>query len=96
MRKQVLQGTLEVQKCYSGPHARLHFHELKGVVSILQSCKPERFAAVCILEFCSTFKEAISEPNFSGQYYLYRSISFVVSNNFFFSFRKISCFFKII
>ncbi|XP_049400671.1 myosin-2-like isoform X2 [Solanum stenotomum] len=37
VRKQVLQGTLEVQKCYSGPHARRHFHELKGVVIILQS-----------------------------------------------------------
>lgn len=37
VRKQVLQGTLEVQKCYSGPNAHLHFHELKGVVIILQS-----------------------------------------------------------
>ncbi|KAL3325551.1 hypothetical protein AABB24_036670 [Solanum stoloniferum] len=37
VRKQVLQGTLEVQKCYSGPHTPRHFHELKGVVIILQS-----------------------------------------------------------
>ncbi|XP_055807191.1 myosin-2-like isoform X2 [Solanum dulcamara] len=37
VRKQVLQGTLEVQKCYSGPHTLRHFHELKGVVIMLQS-----------------------------------------------------------
>ncbi|CAN4117724.1 unnamed protein product [Withania somnifera] len=37
VRKQVLQGTFEVQKCYGGPHARRHFHELEGVVIMLQS-----------------------------------------------------------
>ncbi|XP_059301150.1 myosin-2-like isoform X2 [Lycium ferocissimum] len=37
VRKQVMQGNLEVQKCYSGHHARRHFHELEGGVIILQS-----------------------------------------------------------
>ncbi|XP_060200404.1 myosin-2-like isoform X3 [Lycium barbarum] len=37
VRKQVMQGNLEVQKCYSGHHARHHFHELEGGVIILQS-----------------------------------------------------------
>ncbi|XP_060200385.1 myosin-2-like isoform X2 [Lycium barbarum] len=37
VRKQVMLGNLEVQKCYSGHHARLHFHELEGGVIILQS-----------------------------------------------------------
>ncbi|XP_019251724.1 PREDICTED: myosin-2-like isoform X3 [Nicotiana attenuata] len=37
VRKQVLQGTLEVPKCYSGHCARCHFHELEGGVIILQS-----------------------------------------------------------
>nr|XP_016487607.1 PREDICTED: myosin-2-like isoform X2 [Nicotiana tabacum] len=37
VRKQVLQGTLEVPKCYSGHCARRHFHELEGGVIILQS-----------------------------------------------------------
>ncbi|CAN4087411.1 unnamed protein product [Withania somnifera] len=37
VRKKVLHGTLEVQMCYSGPHARRHFDELEGVVIILQS-----------------------------------------------------------
>ncbi|KAG8364986.1 hypothetical protein BUALT_Bualt18G0055600 [Buddleja alternifolia] len=37
VRKQVLQGTLEVQKCFRGRCARRYFHELKGVVVILQS-----------------------------------------------------------
>ncbi|GFQ06239.1 myosin-2 [Phtheirospermum japonicum] len=30
VRKQVLQGTLEVQKCFRGHRARRYFHELKG------------------------------------------------------------------
>ncbi|MCD7462878.1 hypothetical protein HAX54_049571 [Datura stramonium] len=37
VRSQVLQGTLEVQKCFRGYRARRHFHELKGGVIILQS-----------------------------------------------------------
>ncbi|CAN4102837.1 unnamed protein product [Withania somnifera] len=37
VRNQVLQGTLEVQKCFRGHHARRHLHELKGGVIILQS-----------------------------------------------------------
>ncbi|KAJ8534476.1 hypothetical protein K7X08_016204 [Anisodus acutangulus] len=37
VRKKVLQGTLDVQKCYSGHHVRRHFHELEGGVIILQS-----------------------------------------------------------
>ncbi|XP_009589781.1 myosin-2-like isoform X2 [Nicotiana tomentosiformis] len=37
VRKQVLQGTLEVPKCYSGHCARRHFLELEGVIIILQS-----------------------------------------------------------
>ncbi|PHT62898.1 Myosin-2 [Capsicum annuum] len=37
VRKQVLQGTLDVQKCSSGQHARRHFPELEGGVIILQS-----------------------------------------------------------
>ncbi|KAI3466158.1 hypothetical protein Pfo_022821 [Paulownia fortunei] len=37
VRKQVLQGTLEVQKCFRGHRARRDFHELKGVVVTLQS-----------------------------------------------------------
>ncbi|KAH0651438.1 hypothetical protein KY285_032160 [Solanum tuberosum] len=37
VRNQVLQGTLEVQKCFRGHRARRHFHELKGGVIILQS-----------------------------------------------------------
>ncbi|XP_015082008.1 myosin-2-like isoform X1 [Solanum pennellii] len=36
-RNQVLQGTLELQKCFRGHRARRHFHELKGGVIILQS-----------------------------------------------------------
>ncbi|KAA8523831.1 hypothetical protein F0562_010254 [Nyssa sinensis] len=36
-RKQVLQGTLEVQKCFRGHRARRHFHELKRGVITLQS-----------------------------------------------------------
>uniref|UniRef100_M1BP35 Myosin VIII-B n=1 Tax=Solanum tuberosum TaxID=4113 RepID=M1BP35_SOLTU len=37
VRNQVLQGTLEVQKCFRRHRARRHFHELKGGVIILQS-----------------------------------------------------------
>ncbi|KAK3010950.1 hypothetical protein RJ639_011846 [Escallonia herrerae] len=37
MRKQFLQGTLEVQKCFRGNQARRHFHELKSGVIALQS-----------------------------------------------------------
>ncbi|KAK4363859.1 hypothetical protein RND71_015217 [Anisodus tanguticus] len=37
VRKKVLQGTLDVQKWYSGHHAHRHFHELEGGVIILQS-----------------------------------------------------------
>ncbi|KAL6506964.1 hypothetical protein OROHE_022401 [Orobanche hederae] len=37
VRKQVLQGTLEVQKCFRGHCARRYFHELKGGVVTLQS-----------------------------------------------------------
>ncbi|GER53908.1 myosin-like protein [Striga asiatica] len=37
VRKQVLQGTLEVQKCYRGHRARRYFNELKGGVVTLQS-----------------------------------------------------------
>nr|GMC51843.1 myosin-2-like isoform X1 [Ipomoea batatas] len=37
MRKQVLQGTLEVQKCFRAHRARRCFHELKGSVMALQS-----------------------------------------------------------
>ncbi|CAN4104137.1 unnamed protein product [Withania somnifera] len=37
VRNQVLQGTLEVQKCFRGHRARRHLHELKGGVIILQS-----------------------------------------------------------
>ncbi|KAL3503279.1 hypothetical protein ACH5RR_037728 [Cinchona calisaya] len=37
VRKQVLQGTLEVQKCFRGHQARRHFHELKEGVTALQS-----------------------------------------------------------
>ncbi|KAK2984719.1 hypothetical protein RJ640_004544 [Escallonia rubra] len=37
MRKQFLQGTLEVQKCFRGNRARRHFHELKSGVIALQS-----------------------------------------------------------
>lgn len=37
VRNQVLQGTLELQKCFRGHRARQHFHELKGGVIILQS-----------------------------------------------------------
>lgn len=36
-RKQVLQGTLEVQKCFRGHRARREFHELKQGVTALQS-----------------------------------------------------------
>ncbi|CAK9183066.1 unnamed protein product [Ilex paraguariensis] len=36
-RKQVLQGTLEVQKCFRGHQARRYFHELKRGVITLQS-----------------------------------------------------------
>uniref|UniRef100_A0A5B7A9V3 Putative myosin-2 n=1 Tax=Davidia involucrata TaxID=16924 RepID=A0A5B7A9V3_DAVIN len=36
-RKQVLQGTLEVQKCFRGHRARRYFHELKRGVITLQS-----------------------------------------------------------
>ncbi|XP_022862400.1 uncharacterized protein LOC111382601 isoform X2 [Olea europaea var. sylvestris] len=36
-RNQVLQGTLAIQKCFRGHHARRHFHELKGGVIKLQS-----------------------------------------------------------
>lgn len=36
-RKQVLQGTLEVQKCFRAHRARRHFHELKQGVAALQS-----------------------------------------------------------
>ncbi|TMX04023.1 hypothetical protein EJD97_011968 [Solanum chilense] len=36
-RNQVLQGTLELQKCFRGHRARRHFHELKGGVIILQT-----------------------------------------------------------
>ena len=38
-RKQVLQGTLEVQKCFRAHRARRHFHDLKQGVTALQSCK---------------------------------------------------------
>ncbi|OIT39679.1 PREDICTED: myosin-2-like [Nicotiana attenuata] len=37
VRNQVLQGTLEVQKCFRGHRARRYFHELKGGVITLQS-----------------------------------------------------------
>ncbi|PIN19625.1 Myosin ATPase [Handroanthus impetiginosus] len=37
VRKQVLQGTLEVQKCFRGHRARRYFHKLKGGVVTLQS-----------------------------------------------------------
>ncbi|CAH9135658.1 unnamed protein product [Cuscuta epithymum] len=37
VRKQVLQGTLDVQKCFRGYRTRLYFHELKGGVITLQS-----------------------------------------------------------
>lgn len=37
MRKQFLQGTLEVQKCFRGHQARRYFHELKEGVMTLQS-----------------------------------------------------------
>ncbi|KAG8386266.1 hypothetical protein BUALT_Bualt03G0131200 [Buddleja alternifolia] len=37
VRKQVLQGTLEVQKCFRGHRARRYFHELKGGIVTLQS-----------------------------------------------------------
>ncbi|XP_020554045.1 myosin-2 isoform X1 [Sesamum indicum] len=37
VRKQVLQGTLEVQKCFRGHRARQYFHELKEGVVTLQS-----------------------------------------------------------
>ncbi|KAM3222696.1 myosin-2 isoform X2 [Capsicum annuum] len=37
VRNQVLQGTLEVQKCFRGHRARRHFHDLKGGVIMLQS-----------------------------------------------------------
>lgn len=37
VRKQVLQGTLEVQKCFYGHHARQDFRKLKEVVVTLQS-----------------------------------------------------------
>ncbi|CAI9088594.1 OLC1v1022970C1 [Oldenlandia corymbosa var. corymbosa] len=37
IRKQVLQGTLEVQKCFRGHRARRYFHELKQGVTTLQS-----------------------------------------------------------
>ncbi|KAL2472850.1 Myosin-2 [Forsythia ovata] len=37
IRKQVLQGTLEVQKCFRGHRARRYFHELKAGVIMLQS-----------------------------------------------------------
>ncbi|XP_059302143.1 myosin-2-like [Lycium ferocissimum] len=50
VRKQVMQGNLEVQKCYSGHHARRHFHELEGGVIILQSCKAELFAALFVVK----------------------------------------------
>ncbi|KAL2476146.1 Myosin-2 [Abeliophyllum distichum] len=36
-RNQVLQGTLAVQKCFRGHHARRYFHELKEGVITLQS-----------------------------------------------------------
>ncbi|XP_071907469.1 myosin-2-like isoform X3 [Coffea arabica] len=36
-RKQVLQGTLEVQKCFRAHRARRHFHDLKQGVTALQS-----------------------------------------------------------
>lgn len=38
MRKQVLQGVLEVQKCFRGHQARRSFHELRSGVIALQSC----------------------------------------------------------
>ncbi|XP_073025671.1 myosin-2-like [Primulina eburnea] len=37
VRKQVLQGTVEVQKCFRGHRARRYFHELKNAVVSLQS-----------------------------------------------------------
>ncbi|KAK4484366.1 hypothetical protein RD792_006943 [Penstemon davidsonii] len=37
VRKQVLQGTLEVQKCFRGHRERQYFHDLKGTVVTLQS-----------------------------------------------------------
>ncbi|CAH9063182.1 unnamed protein product [Cuscuta epithymum] len=37
VRKQILQGTLDVQKCFRGYRTRLYFHELKGGVITLQS-----------------------------------------------------------
>ncbi|XP_073127821.1 myosin-2 [Henckelia pumila] len=37
VRKQVLQGTVEVQKCFRGHRARRYFHELKSAVVSLQS-----------------------------------------------------------
>ncbi|XP_019253230.1 PREDICTED: myosin-2-like isoform X1 [Nicotiana attenuata] len=37
VRNQILQGTLEVQKCFRGHRARRYFHELKGGVITLQS-----------------------------------------------------------
>ncbi|KAL0443486.1 UNVERIFIED_CONTAM: Myosin-2 [Sesamum latifolium] len=37
VRKKVLQGTLEVQKCFRGHRARQYFHELKEGVVTLQS-----------------------------------------------------------
>ncbi|KAG9160010.1 hypothetical protein Leryth_005748 [Lithospermum erythrorhizon] len=37
MRKQLLQGTLGVQKCFRAHRARRYFHELKGGVTTLQS-----------------------------------------------------------
>lgn len=37
-RKQVVEGALEVQKCFPGHHACQDFHKLKEEVVTLQSC----------------------------------------------------------
>lgn len=39
VKRQVLHGTLEVQKCFNGHLACQDFSKLKGAVVTLQSCK---------------------------------------------------------
>uniref|UniRef100_A0A3Q7IBG5 Myosin motor domain-containing protein n=1 Tax=Solanum lycopersicum TaxID=4081 RepID=A0A3Q7IBG5_SOLLC len=63
VRKQVLQGTLEVQKCYSGPHARRDFHELKGVVIVLQSFVRGEIARMQYKDFLESKQKNANKEN---------------------------------
>lgn len=47
VRKQVLQGSPEVQKHFYGGHAFQDFHKLKEVVVTFQSCKASTYCLFC-------------------------------------------------